>query len=236
MRFPLTAVATAALSTLSLASPTSGSQTSIMSSFTVTANSGTDIWRKPPTTNDFNDPAPTFAPAGAKSTGPLSKFQSVSVSFAFTPKVLYDQAGVVLSMRPAGSSKDGPPAKWVKSGVEMLDGTPVLGTVATDNWSDWSLSPVPDQAIFLPEGAPGSKPGFSKVVVEKGGDDPKAPTLWVRLVAEDGTKKPLREITWVFDTAIADWELEVAAYVARPKPADDTLTALFQGFDVQWSE
>ncbi|KAL8381560.1 hypothetical protein RB595_005713 [Gaeumannomyces hyphopodioides] len=234
MRFSIIAAATVTLSTLSLASPVSGSQPSTMSTFTVTANSGTDIWRKPPSTNDFN--APTFVPAGVKSTGPLSKFKSVSVSFAFTPKVLYDQAGVVLSMRPAGSAKDGPPAKWVKSGVEMLDGTPVLGTVATDNWSDWSLSPVPDEAIFLPEGAPGGKQGFSKVVVEKGGDDPKAPTLWVRLVTEEGVKKPLREITWVFDTAIADWELEVAAYVARPQPANDTLTATFQGLDVQWSE
>ena len=207
-----------------------------MSTFTISAKSSTDAWRKPPSTNDFN--APTFVPAGVKTTGPLSKFKSVSVSFSFTPKVLYDQAGVVLAMRPAGSgsAKDSAPPKWVKSGVELFNGTPCMGTVATDSWSDWSLAPVPDEAIFLPEGAPGSKQGFVRVLVEKGGDDLKAPTLWVYLVTDEGVKKPLREITWVFDPAIGDWEVEVAAYAARPQPASDSLTASFKDFDAQWSE
>ncbi|MPZ95098.1 MAG: DUF1349 domain-containing protein, partial [Propionibacteriales bacterium] len=33
---------------------------------------------------------------------------------------------------------------WVKAGVEISDGHPQLGAVATNGYSDWSMAPVPD--------------------------------------------------------------------------------------------
>ncbi|KAJ4289384.1 hypothetical protein N0V88_006864 [Collariella sp. IMI 366227] len=50
--------------------------------FTITANPGTDIWRKPPTTDVFN----------------------ARLSFNFTPYQQYDQGGLLLSFRRRSSS------------------------------------------------------------------------------------------------------------------------------------
>ncbi len=35
---------------------------------------------------------------------------------------------------------------WIKAGVEYADGTPRVGAVVTDTYSDWSSAPVPEWA------------------------------------------------------------------------------------------
>ncbi|MDC2947928.1 DUF1349 domain-containing protein [Streptomyces heilongjiangensis] len=60
---------------------------------------------------------------------------AVEVSFLVDFDELYDQAGVMLRVDPQ---------HWIKAGVEMTDGVPHLGAVATFGRSDWSLAPVPD--------------------------------------------------------------------------------------------
>lgn len=62
--------------------------------------------------------------------------QAVEVSFdlsSFTE--LYDQAGLMLWHGEH---------QWIKAGVEVNDGVVHVGAVVTDQFSDWSLSPVPE--------------------------------------------------------------------------------------------
>lgn len=62
--------------------------------------------------------------------------QAVEVSFdlsSFTE--LYDQAGLMLWHGEH---------QWIKAGVEVNDGIVHVGAVVTDQFSDWSLSPVPE--------------------------------------------------------------------------------------------
>ena len=49
----------------------------------------------------------------------------------------FDQAGVLVRADER---------HWVKAGVEVSDGAPQLGAVATRGVSDWSVAPVPDWA------------------------------------------------------------------------------------------
>ncbi len=47
---------------------------------------------------------------------------------------LFDQAGLMLWRSPV---------QWIKTGVEFSDGILCIGAVVTDDYSDWSLFPVP---------------------------------------------------------------------------------------------
>lgn len=62
--------------------------------------------------------------------------QAIEISFdlkSFTE--LYDQAGLMLWHNES---------HWIKAGIEINDGVPHAAVVATDQFSDWSLAPVPD--------------------------------------------------------------------------------------------
>lgn len=189
-----------------------------MSSFSVNAKPGTDIWRKPPHTDVWN--APSATPAGAITTGPLTKFKSAQMSFSLPAKEQYDQGGILLSLQRAGSPVT-PPPKWIKSGVEYYNSVPKLGTVGCDSWADWSLSPVLGDGKWV------------TVAIEKGGDE-HGISLWVYQIV-DGEKIPLREICWVFGDSPESWEISVSAYAARPKGETEELVVEFKDFEVQWS-
>ncbi|GAA3404853.1 DUF1349 domain-containing protein [Paenibacillus hodogayensis] len=61
---------------------------------------------------------------------------AVEVSFRLSGfDHLYDQAGLMLRYGPE---------RWVKAGIEINDGVPHIGAVATERYSDWSLAPVPE--------------------------------------------------------------------------------------------
>ncbi|GGF69144.1 hypothetical protein GCM10010912_12820 [Paenibacillus albidus] len=69
---------------------------------------------------------------------PWEDDQGVEVTFrldSFTE--LYDQAGLMLWVSPL---------QWIKAGIELNDGIPHIGAVVTDEYSDWSLSPVAEWA------------------------------------------------------------------------------------------
>ncbi|MCC2592930.1 DUF1349 domain-containing protein [Tessaracoccus sp. OS52] len=65
----------------------------------------------------------------------LAHGNAVQVSFSGDFTEQFDQAGIFLR----ASEK-----RWVKAGVEFSDGVLQLGAVVTDEYSDWSLAPVPD--------------------------------------------------------------------------------------------
>ncbi|ROV98056.1 hypothetical protein VMCG_07053 [Cytospora schulzeri] len=203
-----------------------------MPSFTIKASPGTDIWRKPPSTDVFN--APRAAHARNKTTAPLSIFRSAQISFLLHPREQYDQAGLVLSLRPttgtahpssSSSSKDSSPPKWLKTGVEYYNGVPKAATVACDSWADWSLSDVKV-----------GKDGDWVTVLVESGSDSLGQSLWVYQVV-DGERVPLREVCWVFGNGEPDkWEVAVEAYACRPeKGTAEELSVEFKDFDVKWA-
>ncbi|WP_211745601.1 DUF1349 domain-containing protein [Paenibacillus sp. Marseille-Q4541] len=94
----------------------------------VMAEEGSDYWVK--TLYGFE------RDSGHSLLAPWDKERAVEVSFkldSFTE--LYDQAGLMIWHH----SK-----QWVKAGIEINDGIPCLAVVVTNEFSDWSLSPVPE--------------------------------------------------------------------------------------------
>lgn len=67
----------------------------------------------------------------------LSAGSAVEVTFLADLDTLYDQAGVMVRVDAEN---------WIKAGVEMTDGAPHVGAVATRGVSDWSMAPVPEWA------------------------------------------------------------------------------------------
>ena len=60
---------------------------------------------------------------------------AMEVTFIFEEFTeLYDQAGIMLWHSPT---------QWIKAGIEINDGIPHIGAVVTNEFSDWSLFPVP---------------------------------------------------------------------------------------------
>ncbi|KAL2143186.1 hypothetical protein VTI28DRAFT_264 [Corynascus sepedonium] len=218
--------------------------------FNITAEPGTDIWRKPPTTDVFNAPIALpprgkDAAAPLRHSGPLTSFLSARISLNFTPEEQYDQGGILLSFRrrqradAVPPSSPPPPPKWIKSGIEFYNGHPRLSTVSCDNWADWSVA---DLSATAQEAKAGQEIGWTTVSIEKDKDG-NGTGLWAYQVLEgEGTsggerKVPLREICWVFgQERLEDWDVEVHAMAARPeKQAKGGLVVEFSGLEVKWA-
>ncbi|KAI0528006.1 hypothetical protein F5B22DRAFT_15467 [Xylaria bambusicola] len=194
--------------------------------FTLEANPGTDIWRKPPTTNVWN------APISRTSTGLLKKFQSARVTFWASWTERYDQAGLLLVPRSATSTPPTTeaPEKWVKTGIEFYENQPQLSTVGCDRWADWSVSPLtravdPEQGVTLEARREGDENGRSvwvyQLVLDKSGE-----------VVE---RLPLREICWILADEDEEQVLDVSPLVARPeRNTTSQLSVEFKEFSVVW--
>ena len=97
-------------------------------SFQLTAPPNCDIWRKPPSTSDFNAPFPLRS-------FPLSSFRAARVTIQAQWSTKFDQGGLLLIL-PGENGLDRKERRWIKTGVEFFNGRPNLSTVATDRWSD----------------------------------------------------------------------------------------------------
>ncbi|ORY70143.1 uncharacterized protein BCR38DRAFT_455005 [Pseudomassariella vexata] len=198
---------------------------STQDTFTLEAGPGTDIWKKPPTTNVWN------APVSHTSSGPLKKFKSARVSFWADWTERYDQAGLLLVPKPELSTAS-PPDKWIKTGIEFYMGKPQLSTVSCDRYADWSVSSL--STIVDPT------KGITLEIVREGDEHGKSVWVYQLVLDADGKLKekiPLREICWIFaDENESDWVLEVSPLVARPeKKASDPLKVQFMQFEVEWA-
>ena len=126
--------------------------------------------------------------------------------------------------------------KWVKAGIECVDGEPCVGIVGTRRWSDWSSVPLEEE-----EG------GKVTIQVEK---QEKLDSLWIYVVDEEtGRKMEVRKITWFFRHDILDQKtskvtsdnrrLLIGVYAARPTvPAGEgreheELVIKLEGFEVK---
>ena len=116
------------------------------SSFDITADVGTDVWRTP-SANRSNAPSEALLPKPV----PLSSFQRVklTVQSDWSSLLKYDQGGLYLHVTPhdkasssASSSQSQYTDRWLKSGVEVFNQKPQLSVVGTYVYSDWSVTPL----------------------------------------------------------------------------------------------
>ncbi|KAI1173960.1 hypothetical protein F4777DRAFT_556080 [Nemania sp. FL0916] len=213
------------------------------SPFTLQANPGTDIWRKPPSANVWS------APITRTSTGALKSFRSARTTFWAPWTERYDQAGLLLVPRHASSvapTAKSPPAKWLKTGIEFYHGAPHLSTVGCDRLADWSIGPL-THPPSTSTNAQGSK-GRGGVTLEARREaDEHGNSIWIyQLVLDPETgevkeRLPLREVCWILaDEDEGDgkaWLLDVSPLVARPeKNATGQLEVEFTEFSVVWDD
>ena len=87
---------------------------------------GSDFWRRTSYGFVHDDGSALLTPFPADS--------AVEVSFLLDYAAQFDQAGVLVRVDER---------RWTKAGVEVSDGVPQVGAVVTDEFSDWSVAPVP---------------------------------------------------------------------------------------------
>ncbi|RFU25932.1 hypothetical protein B7463_g10399, partial [Scytalidium lignicola] len=186
---------------------------STTTSFVLSPPVPSDIWRKPPSLDVFD------APIIYKSI-PLSKFKRVRVTISAPWKTLYDQGGLVFVLPPSPSSSE-KQRRWVKSGVEFVDGKPFVSTVAADRWADWSLVKLGDEQ------------GEVTIEFERREKDD---TLWVYVI-EGGERAPAREVTWALAEFGGEGEQQecwVGVYAAKPTAdQEEQLVVGFKDFEVE---
>ncbi|EJD43008.1 hypothetical protein AURDEDRAFT_114864 [Auricularia subglabra TFB-10046 SS5] len=178
-------------------------------SFTLSTTAPTDLWRKPghPPTNRDNDVRKTVPV-------PLASFKRLRATIHADWARQYDQGGLLI-IAPSGGNQF-----WVKCGIELFDGIPYVSCVVADAGADLSLAPglVKDSKVTLE-------------LATAGGN------LWLYYIAEDGSRVPLREVTWFFtkgDDIVAD----VGVYTCRPTTAEnggkeDELVVHFDNYELE---
>jgi uncharacterized protein len=196
---------------------------------TIRALPGTNLWRKPPSTDIDN--APTFlVPTPIN----IHKFSSARVTISANWSTSHDQGGLVLYI------PDQDAVKWIKTGIECEGGQPWVGTVATRRWSDWSSVPL-------------GREESSKVTIQverEVEEGEKVESLWVYIIDEEtGEKMGIRQINWWFRHDILDKKvttdseknrcLFIGVYAARPRVPEgegkenEELVVKFEGFEVK---
>ena len=107
--------------------------------------------------------------------------------------------------------------KWVKTGIEFVDGTVNASTVSCDRWADWSLSPL--------QGS-----GLTVEMERKIRDGQPTSTLCV-LIVQGVERRIVREVTWAFEgtDGAEGW---IGVFAARPgKESGQESKALEVQFD-----
>lgn len=188
----------------------------LRSSFKVKANPSTDIWSKLPSTERFNAPI-------LHKTVPLSSFRKARAHISADWNTLYDQGGLILVLN-RGESR-----KWIKTGIEYVDGKARVSTVSKDRAADWSLLPIPESSTRAVQGV--------TIEMNKREEDG---TLWIYLIGGEGgdeTRVPVREVTWAFEEEEAT-ECWVGVYACRPAKDDGLgeLEVTFSRLEIELSE
>ena len=137
---------------------------------------------------------------------PLKSFNRARITFNGPWTTRYDQGGLLLHLKHSHQQD-----RWLKTGVEFYLDQVFLSTVATQTWSDWSVTPPADAA------------GKKTIEVRREGDE-LGTSLWVYelVLGNDGEvkeRRPLREVTWFFAEEDG-WKIEVSAMAARPASKD----------------
>ena len=166
---------------------------------TLKAAPRTDFWYKPPSVNSTNAPVHHLTSISTK------EFHRARVTVTADWTRLYDQGGIFIYFPDLPSI---PKRRWLKSGIEFFHERPNLSTVASREWSDWSLNHISGKEVTI------------EVEREKE-DEAKGfgSSLFVYRVV-DGVRDecPIREVTWAFEI---EGEMQVGVYAARPTHAGE---------------
>jgi regulation of enolase protein 1 (concanavalin A-like superfamily) len=145
----------------------------------------------------------------------LSEFKRARVTMTANLTGLYSQAGLVMVIYyPDGRRK------WIKTGIEIIHGQQMIGTVGKDEWPDWS-------------------PGFvvtkenegSEVTIELAREEPNLSVFEINCENGKEKRKVIREMTWGLagDGTEKCW---VGVYAAKPGNTGEDLVANFKGLVV----
>lgn len=167
----------------------------------------TDVWEKPPSTRRFNAPI-------IYTTSTVGAFKAAEVTVKGKWTYQYDQGGLCLIMNLKDGSR-----RWVKTGIEMLEGQPLISVVTKDRWADWGLRPLLE---------PESK--MARLRIETHDDG----SLWVYVIDEEGKKHPMREVTW-WGELDNDTEVYIGPAAAKPSQEGGDLTVDFSDLMVETS-
>lgn len=171
--------------------------------FYITCPNETDLYDKPPSTHRADAPH-------IYTTTTVRAFKRAAVTVNgenFTYQ--YDQGGLCLVIRP----KSGDP-KWIKAGMEKVEGQTRVSVVVKDNWADWSLSP-----LLKPETS------TTRIQLEVESDG----ALWAYAIGDDDAKTPIREITWWAALDEND-AVEIGPAAAKPSKEAGDLVVKFDDF------
>ncbi|KAI9701193.1 MAG: hypothetical protein M1836_001862 [Candelina mexicana] len=181
--------------------------TSDTASLTLHAPPNSDIWRKPPTSNPSN----AFTGPIYHQTLLLKDFSSADVTVSAHWSEKYDQGGLIFVL-PGRTSET---SKWIKAGIECVEGKPTISVVACDRWADWSLIPLiaadtPLETVGASSSSASPRTRLSIPLRRETGN-----SLWV-YVADKEPWRRVRKITWAFEDEDDGRECWVGAYAARP--------------------
>ncbi|KAF4612835.1 hypothetical protein G7Y89_g15537 [Cudoniella acicularis] len=184
--------------------------------FTLSTTAPTDIWRIPPTRDDFNAPIIYLSI-------PVSSFKSARVTAQGAWKTQYDQGGLVVVLPPKKGSAQ---KRWVKTGIEFYNGKPRMSAVAATESADWSL---------LPLSAEDEAAGKMTVEIERDQEDGTwGNTLRILYAAAGGEKIAIRELPWAFYDLDESEEMWVGMFAAKPTVDENKeLVVNFEGFAVE---
>ena len=174
--------------------------------FSIICVKGTDIFDKPPSTHRFDAPM-------IYTTTTVGSFKSATITIDADWKQRYDQGGLCLMVPIDGSQK------WIKAGIEFLDGQPWISVVTKDRWADWSLRPVPDMGTTS-----------ATIHIETHDDG----SLWVYAREENGKRLPVREVTW-WGELTPETRIDIGPAAAKPSIEGEELVVYFSGFELNLS-
>ncbi|PYI23169.1 hypothetical protein BO99DRAFT_419536 [Aspergillus violaceofuscus CBS 115571] len=187
----------------------------LSSSFSLRAPPATDLWASPPGTCIFT--APFIYQAM-----PLASFRRARVTIAAgLAEKPYAQAGLALLLPQSDGQR-----RWVKTGLEVLEGRRVLATVGRDRWPDCSLVPADHE--------------LGRVTMELIRQENNLIVSRVKRTENgEGEREVLRELGWVFAPSIGDLiqeECWVGVFVANPSGEADAFDVWFEGLAVEGME
>lgn len=196
--------------------------------FTISAPKGSDTWRTPPSTDRSSSPYITQKVQ-------VGSFRGAQITVRAAWKSMYDQGGLFLVLPPAPAAPTGPKPRWIKTGLEVTEGTRNASVVAANPYSDWSLLALDADAKKFAD-ANNAEAGELTVAFERVLKDGKVtPAIWVYLVLPGGKRQNLREITWAFDGIEESEEVEIGVYAARPlgDESGEALEVEFKGWELK---
>lgn len=177
----------------------------VTEAFSIICPDETDLWDKPPSTHSAN------APLIYKTTS-VGAFKSASLTVNGSEFVhRYDQGGLTIIINLQDGSR-----RWIKAGIET-EGEVFVSVVAKDRWADWGLRPL-------------LNPDSPTVHISAEPQDDGA--LWIYAIDDQGTKHPIREVTW-WGELDGGTEVLVGPAAARPSKGTGDLIVKFSNLVVE---